>query len=172
MKKPRGDAKLKILGDALQEELFQFLRRHTMEATLEWLKADHGLSSSDRSLSDFYHWYPRKMRLLQVADFASQLESTLKQLPALKVTAEQASQVAAVSFEIQAARDQDPELFAMLSKGKHSQAQLQLEREKFEHAKKADWEHGLEALHAEIKGNAEALKHFEAMKAALTKGRS
>lgn len=169
MKKPRGDAKLKTLPDALQEELHQVLRRTTTEKAAAWLLEKHEVKTSAASLSEFFSWYPRTGWLKQSASFAANLEATIKKLPQLRISAEQASQVAQVSFEIQAAQNRDPELFAMLSKGELERARLRLDREKFEESRKSDWEKGLDALQAEIKGNAEALKHFEALTAALKK---
>jgi hypothetical protein len=170
--KARGDAKLKTLPDALQEELFQKLRRTSVAKALAWLKETHGVSSSPAAASEFFSWYPRSCTLRRAASTSEELRDTLKKLPELKVTAEQAAKIAQVNFEIQAARDRDPALFAALRRGELEAERLRLEREKFEHQKREDWEHGLEALLDEIKGNPEALRHFEAMKVAIKKGRN
>lgn len=130
MKKPRGDAKLKTLPDALQETLFQTLRRTTAEKTAAWLLEKHGVATSTGSLSEFFSWYPRTGWLKQSAAFATNLEATIKKLPELKISAEQASQVAQVSFEIQAAQNNDPELFLALQDGKLKAAKLQLDERK------------------------------------------
>lgn len=118
MKKPRGDAKLKTLPDALQETLWQLLRRTTAEKAAAWLAKTHEVQTSAGALSEFFSWYPRAGWLKQSAAFATNLEATLRKLPELKITAEQASQVAQASFEIQAAQNRDPELFLALQKGK------------------------------------------------------
>lgn len=170
VKKPRGDATLKKLPDALQEELWQHLRKNTQEKTLSWLDTTHGVCTSARALTEFYSWYPRSLTLRMAAATSDQLEHTLKKMPELKVTAEQARAVAMINFEIQAAQDRDPALFTALRKGELETQRLQLEREKHEWSKKTDAEKALDALFAEIKANPEALRHFEAMKAALAKG--
>lgn len=172
MKKPRGEAVLKNLPDALQEELWQLARRTTYPKALAWLKATHGVTVSEPTLSVFFSWYPKSLTLRLAKSTSDQLEDTLKKLPQSKYTAEQAREVASVNFELMAAQNRDAELFTMLGKAKLEAARLELDRAKFEHAKKEDWEKGLDALHEEIKGNAEALKHFEAMKAALKKARA
>ena len=118
MKKPRGDAKLKTLPDALQEELWQFLRRTTAEKAAAWLEKTHGVATSAGALSEFFSWYPRTGWLKQSANFASNLEATIRKLPELRISAEQASEIAQVSFEIQAAQNRDSELFLALQKGK------------------------------------------------------
>ncbi|MBA4136757.1 MAG: hypothetical protein C0518_05520 [Opitutus sp.] len=168
--KVRSDSKLKTLPDALQEAFFQKLRSTSVAKALAWLAEKHDVQSSPAAASEFFSWYPRSCTLRMAASTSTQLEQTLRKMPELKVTAEQAAKVAQINFEIQAAQDRDPALFTALRRGELESQRLQLEREKFEHTKKTDAEKGLEALHAEIKGNAEALKHFEAMKAALRKG--
>lgn len=167
MKKPRGDSKLKNLPDALQEQLWQILRRTTVDKTAAWLLEKHGIATSAGSLSDFFSWYPRQATLRSAASLSDQLADSIKKLPQLKVTAKDAAAIAQVNFEILAAQNRDPELFAALRKGELEVARLQLEREKFEESKKADWEKGLDALQEEIKACPAALKHFEALKAAL-----
>jgi len=160
MKKPRGDAKLKTLPDALQEELFQQLRRTTAEKAAAWLREKYAVSTSTGALSEFFSWYPRSCTLRMAARTSDQLEATLRKMPELKITAKDAARVAQVNFEIQAAQDRDPVLYASLRKGELDLRRQNLEEAKFEESKKADWEKGLDALQGEIKGNAEALKHF------------
>lgn len=172
MSKPRGDAKLKTLPDALQEKLFQFLRHHTAAKTAAWLLKEHEVTTSAGALSEFFAWYPRSCTLRMAAKSSDELAAQLKKMPELKLAAADARKIAQVNFEIQAAQDRDPALFASLRKGELEAARLQLEREKFEHDKKEDWERGLDALQAEIKNNPEALKHFESLTAALKKART
>lgn len=169
MKKTRNDAKLKTLPDALQEELWQRLRRTSYAKASAWLQKDHAIKTSERALSEFFSWYPRSCTLRMAASTSDQLAETLKKMPELKITADAAAKVAQVNFEIQAAQDRDPALFTALRKGELEVKRLQLEREKFEHEKKQDWEKGLDALQDEIKGNPEAMKHFAALTAALKK---
>ena len=101
------------------------------------------------------------------ASLSTQLEEALKKLPELRITADQARSVAQINFEIQAAQERDPALFTALRKGELEVQRLQLEREKHEWAKMSDVEKGLDALHAEIKGNAQALQLFEKLKAVM-----
>lgn len=169
-KKPRGDAILKTLPDALQEEIWQFLRHNTQQRTLEWLRTEHGITCAAGVLTAFFDWYPQQYTLRQAASTSDQLQVALRNLPKLKVTAAQASQIAQVSFEIQAQQNRDPKLYAALRKGELERARLALEREKFEESKKQDWEKGLDALLAEIKDNPTALALFKQLKAALAEG--
>lgn len=172
MKKPRGEAILKNLPDALQEQLWQVARRMTLVKAVAWLAEKHDVSVSVTTLSDWFSWYPRSLTLRMAARTSDELEATLKKMPELKIAADQAAKVAQVNFEIQAAQDRDPALYSALRKGELERERLRLEREKFEHEKKKDWEKGLDALHEEIKENPEALALFEKLRAALLKGAS
>lgn len=113
-KKPRGEAVLKNLPDALQEALWQHARRHTFAQTRAWLATTHEVDVSESTLSVFFAWYPRSLTLRAAARTSDQLEATLRKLPELKITAEQARSVAQVNFEIQAAQDRDSKLFTEL----------------------------------------------------------
>lgn len=170
MSKARGDSVLKTLPDALQEELFQFLRRNTQANTISWLETGHGVKTSPSALSEFFSWYPRSRFLLQQARASDELAEAVKNLPQLKVTAAEAREIAQASFEINAARGQDLEMFAMLAAGEDKREKRQLAREKFEWSKKTDIERALDALAAELGENEEARRHYQAMKAALAKG--
>ncbi|HSI08823.1 MAG TPA: hypothetical protein VK985_09530 [Rariglobus sp.] len=164
--KARGDSVLKTLPDALQEELYQFLRRNTQAKTLAWLQETHGIQiKSGATLTEFWTWYPKSNFLRQAAQTSDELAETLTKLPELKITAEQAREVAAASFEIAAARNRDIDTFALLGAGEDKRFKRQLAREKFEWSKKTEAEKGLEALHAEIKGDAVALQIFEQLRA-------
>jgi hypothetical protein len=167
VKKPRGEAILKNLPDKLQEELWEKTRRTTLAKACEWLRTNHEVTVSEATLSVFFSWYPRSRTLRTAAAMSEQLEDSLRKMPQLNMTAAQARAVAQVNFEIQAAQERDPALFAALRKGELEAKRLELEREKHEWSKKTDIERALDALHAEIKGCAAALQHFEAMKAAL-----
>lgn len=169
--KARGDAVLKTLPDGVQDELFVFLRGHTQRKTIEWLLKTHEVETSAASLTDFFQWYPRARTLRQAARASNRLEEALLKLPALKVTAAQAREVAQLDFELQASEDRDPALFAMLSKGELERERLRLEREKFEFSKKTDIERALDALADELGDNDEARTHYVAMKAALAKAK-
>lgn len=170
MNKPRGEAILKNLSYGLQEEIWQYANHTTLDKTCAWLVEKHAVKVSASTLSKFCSWYPRSYTLRRAASTSSELLETLRKMPELRVTADQAAQVAQVNFEIQAAQDRDPTLYAALRRGELERKRLELDREKFEHDRKKDWEQGLDALHEEIKGNAEALQHFERMTAALKKG--
>lgn len=167
--KPRGDATLKRLPDALQEELFQFLRKNSHDKTLAWLDTTHGVSTSGRALSEFFDWYPRQGFIRNVASIADQIGQEAAKLPQLRKEAQAVRDVAQVSFEIMAAQNRDSKFFLELSRERREERRLQLEREKHEWAKKSDVEKALDALHAEIAGDALALDLWQKLSARLAK---
>lgn len=167
-RKPRGDAVLKNLPDALQDELYQMLRRNTQEKVVEWLKADHGIKTDSGALSRFWEWY-HSWSLKPAADFAGSLQKQFEKMPQLKGQAEKIREITQVAFEMKAAQDRDPKLFFALGKARHDARRLALEENKFRESIKTDIEKGLDALHSEIKDNTEALTLFERLKAAVMK---
>jgi hypothetical protein len=169
--KARGDSVLKNLEDGLQEAIFQFLRRNTQAKTLEWLQETHGIAlKSGATLTEFFRWYRKSRHVIQAKSAADELAEAVTKLPEMKVTAAQAREIAQANFEILANRNQDAELFAMLSAGEEKRERLRLEREKFEWSKKTDIERALDVLAEELGENDEARRHYEAMKASLAKG--
>ncbi len=168
-RKPRGEAKLKNLPDALQEELFQFLRKNTHDKTLSWLDTTHGICTSGRALSEFFSWYPRQGFVRQAASIADQMKTEVAKLPQLRQDAKTVGEVAAVTFEILAAQNRDSKFFLELQRERREEKRLQLEREKHEWAKKSDVEKALDALQEEISGDSVALELWEKLSARIAK---
>jgi len=129
MKKPRPDAKLMTLPDALQEELYQLLRRTTLEKAKAWLADNHEVDTSTGSLSKFFSWYPQSAWLKHSADFADQLKASMEKLPALAGKAQEISAIAQAAFEIQAAQDRNAPLHLALVKRRQKDTELALKRE-------------------------------------------
>jgi hypothetical protein len=117
------------LPDALQEELYQFLRRNTHEEAQVWLQKKHGVETSTGALSKFWHWYPDSAWLKHSADFADQLKDQVAKLPQLAGKAQEISAIAQAAFEIQAAQDRNPCLHLALVKRRQKDAELALKRE-------------------------------------------
>jgi hypothetical protein len=169
-RKPRPDAILKTLPDAVQDQLMEICRSPAAadspggyQAAREWLKDKHGIEvRSDATFSKFYAWYPFSRPLELAARLAKQGEEAMKNNPKLKLDREQISELAQISFENMAVLTQDLKGFAVIGKGEREQQRLRLEREKFEWSKKTDIEKGLTALHAEIEGDEEAARLYDA----------
>lgn len=77
MRKPRGDSNLKTLPEDQQEEIIARLaaKGGTLQSVKAWLAADHRVTCSVASLSEFYSWYRLKERM-------DQTESTVEQVMA------------------------------------------------------------------------------------------
>jgi hypothetical protein len=173
--KPRPDAKLKTLPDAVQAALYALYQKKSGEECLVWLEQNHGVKSSTGALSNFAGWYPFSRPLEMVDARAKAVEAQLKADPNLHFNAEQVSAAGQIAFEQIALQLQDVKGFINLSKLRLKQRELELNLEKFRQTVKSDIDKGLDALHAEIKGNAQALQLFEKFKAAIlasTEGKS
>jgi predicted house-cleaning noncanonical NTP pyrophosphatase (MazG superfamily) len=129
MRKPRPDAKLLNLPDALQEELYQFLRRTTLEKAAAWLEDTHQIETSTGALSKFFSWYPRQAWIKSSVTFADQLAAQISKLPELQGKAAEVTAIAQAAFELQAAQDRDPKLHLALAKARTKTAELALKRE-------------------------------------------
>lgn len=128
-RKPRADAVLKSLPDALQAELFQQLRRHTLEKVQAWLASEHGVKTSAAALSTFWQWY-QSWSLQPQAQFAQALAKQFEKMPELAGQAEKISAITQTALEIKAAQDQDPKLFLALAKARRDTAKLALDERK------------------------------------------
>jgi hypothetical protein len=129
MRKPRPDAKLLNLPDALQEELYQLLRRTSLEKAAAWLEGTHQIDTSTGALSKFFSWYPRQAWIKSSVTFADQLAAQISKLPELQGKAAEVTAIAQAAFELQAAQDRDPKLHLALAKARTKTAELALKRE-------------------------------------------
>lgn len=116
MKKQRSDAVLKTLPPALQVELFARCNAASYSAVRAWLREAHSITTSEGALSKFYAWFPLSRRLEQAATFADTLKQQIEQLPAMNGRAAELSDITQIAFEMQAAQEQDGELFFNLRK--------------------------------------------------------
>jgi hypothetical protein len=116
MKKPRPDARLKTLPDAVQAQLHALYQKKSGGECLAWLRENHGVKSSAGALSDFSAWYPFSRPLELSARFADQMKAALKADPELHLNAAQLSTAAQVAFEQQALQMQNLDGFVALRK--------------------------------------------------------
>lgn len=77
-RKPPGNSTLKTLPDAVKEELFQLCDTGTQREALEWLKKEHGIETSDSTLSKFYAWYADTRFVREGNHLASNFEDWVK----------------------------------------------------------------------------------------------
>lgn len=168
--KPRGDSKLDALSSEQKELLSEWLtvENVTYAKARTRVAKEFGVTTTASALSSFYGsvalpWkYARDHKLAQSL---SQLEEGKFQ-PAMR------KQIERLAFQITTSNRVDVKtlkaLVKMITDGEKIELQkktLSLAVERFRESVKTDIEKGLDALFAEIKGNAEALALFQKFKA-------
>lgn len=79
-KKPRADSALKTLPLELQREVADRLDRESQRAVRTWLKAAHGVETSQTALTEFYQWWHAERQLESYSQDAARFRDTLKQM--------------------------------------------------------------------------------------------
>ncbi len=172
-KKPRSDNKLASLPPQLREQVVAWLVDENLPyvKVQERLHMDFGVEVSLGALSRFYATSCFSVRSSQAKEFA---EHVVQEALKMDATYDQATLalIRQKAFERAYAREGNLDELQILAgiigdseKLRLKREQLSLDREKFRQQIKSDVEKGLDALHAEIKGNAAALQLFEKMKA-------
>ncbi|AHF94210.1 hypothetical protein OPIT5_08295 [Opitutaceae bacterium TAV5] len=176
MKKPRSDSKLKSLPQHQQETLRRWLLEENVsyEDARERVHMDFGVKVSKGAIQNFY----ATCRSLEERDHAREFaEAICASAEGDGANFEQATLRLVREKAFILARMEGAESInelATLAKVLGESAKLEIKKrelalnlEKFRQQVKSDIEKGLDALHAEIKGNAEALQLFERFKAAV-----
>ncbi len=176
-KKARSDAgmKGKSLTDPQKAEVAAWLTVENVsyaDARTRMAERFGVFVKSDSTVSDFYHSFALPWKYAQASNFAAGM-SSLKRgefKPAILNRLEQ------LAFEVAASNTVDVKtlksFLKMLTdseKVELMKGNLQLGIQKFREQVKADVEKGLDALHAVLKGNPEALALFEKLKALVLK---
>ena len=73
-RKPRGDAKLKMLKPEMQAAIAERLASGTLESVRKWLKAEFMVVTSLGALSDFGSWYALSQRFKQAETYTGHLK--------------------------------------------------------------------------------------------------
>ena len=174
MKKPRSDSKLDSLPDHQRKQLIAWLVEENMpyDKVLDRIENDFNVKTSIGAISRFYAHRCFSLRSNQAMDFADHVVEELQKHGAAKYDQATLALIRQKAFERAYARDGNLDELQVLAgiigdseKLKLKREQLELDREKFRQQIKTDIEKGLDALHAEIQGDAAALKVFEQMKA-------
>lgn len=119
MKKIRPEAKIKTLEEETQDTLWQLLnvamdgreKPMTYEEARGWLLADHGVSTSNAALSDWYSWYGLRLRRERRKSVVEQASAELAEKDPSK-TREELQIFAEALFTSEAIEDRDPKAFA------------------------------------------------------------
>lgn len=170
----RADARLQNLPQEALDELWS-LRHPEVEGDKVWTLTDvaawapgrFGFEVSTSAVANFYQWLALKRRLDGAAARAEQARLELARDP--NMTPEDVERVGQLVFTTEALESGNVKGYVALARLRlQSQAQ-QLEKEKLTAAAKSKIDAGLDALFAEIKGNARAEKLFAELKAAVAK---
>jgi len=129
--KPRKDSRLKTLPPAKRKILWDFLQEHGYDEAITFVKKEFGRTTSEPSLSDFFHWYPLTAQLEEAASLTNQLKTELLALPGLNLSDDQLSEAGQVMFEMLAIKQQDSALYQGLRALRLKEKQLLLDRQKF-----------------------------------------
>jgi hypothetical protein len=167
---------LKEAGDADQAWAYGLRDKMSAEAARgEIFEHLHISLGSDKSYSSFCQWYWRKKELEEQQAGIEDFETWYADRNP-GASRERIREMGIAFFMAQAMKDGDPKTFFNMSelslaenKGALEVKKLELERQKLTQKIKTDYEKGLDAIYAEIKGNAQALELFEQFKAVISK---
>jgi hypothetical protein len=176
----RGDAKLKKLPESRQVEIWERLntKDETLASVCKWL-AEDGLRVSRQTLSEFASWYSLRLTFKQTEeDTLNFMEFARKELPTL--SDDEITRLGNKFFQLDAIKKRNPDLFLDFTTAQHNaemdhkkfdqrERELALSREKFALETKEKIDLALDALFAEIKDNAQAVKLFNQFRAVVTK---
>ncbi len=174
--------RLKTLPRADREIIWGWLQRPDMTLTQirERVRKDYDISlNSDSSLSRFRDWMFLQLRNERLNDWTEEFEEELKKFnPSAGMDKVREFTIATLLKEAVATGDKefalqvyDRDLKERQGKtvAQFKEEELLLNREKFAWMKKDDLEKALDALHDEIKDNAEALQAFQRFKGTISK---
>lgn len=168
------------LGDGVTafDQVRDWLSLESMhyETAIEKIAEEYGLSTSKGALVKFYQKHCTGFKNKRAREHAAEVRALLEAQPDINFTELTLKQIEQRAFEEAFAKDADIDGLGKLSKILEGSARLQLQQRRLEldvnkwrSAVKTDVEKGLDALQEEIKGNAEALKLFNQMKAIFIK---
>ncbi|QYM80277.1 hypothetical protein K0B96_06590 [Horticoccus luteus] len=172
-RKRRSDAKLHALPEPVKEQLIRWLTEENVsyEKAKERLEMDFNVRVSVGALCDFYATECYLQTSASAQEFVTRVEAEVRADGRAYDAATLAliRQRAYLLARTQGASVNDLATLAGIigdtARLELRQRELTLSLDKFRHQVKSDIEKGLDALHAEIKGHADALQLFERMKA-------
>lgn len=173
-KKPRGDSKLDALNGQQQALLAEWLtiENVTYAQAQKRVAEQFGITTTRSALCSFYSRFAAPWKFARAAGEADQF-AELMEGKFDEATIKRTKQLA---FEALTSPQPDIKAAKALLKIVGDSAKIELQKktltlaiEKFREDVKSDVEKGLDALFAEIKGNAEALALFQRFKACALK---
>jgi hypothetical protein len=129
-RKPRGDAKLKTLPEARQEQIAEMLAQKTLAEVKKELAAD-GLETSSQALSQFWSWWQLKQTLSEAESMTDELVERLKEAHP-QISEGQLFTRGQIIFEALALQQKSTKDWKRVQDVKHRRQLVELEREKFQ----------------------------------------
>jgi len=114
--KPRSDATLKTLPEAVQEALFALLRTESYARVRDIAREKWEVQTSPAALSEFFRWYPLSRRLEVAKSTADEMAKILAGLGDVTLDAAAIQRATQAMFEAQALRANDSETYIQLAK--------------------------------------------------------
>jgi hypothetical protein len=137
MRKPRPEAVLKNLPDAVQRALGEYLGDKTLGEAVDWLKTEHGVATSDSALSRWWAWRQARFKVEAVEAAA---EAAAEQLGAKQHwTNEQIRNAGQRLFSLMSIGMGNGQLFIGLQHAAADVARAELAQREFAHAREK-WE--------------------------------
>ncbi len=175
-RKPRVDAdgpsalqQLKALGPEEHEFILSQGKELSSARLIAQIASRHGIHGlTEQRLSDFWRWHAEQEALREMNEAAVTFRQNFsKDNPS--ATLEEAHEATLAFLHLKAGGTDDVKLMKFVLGEIRKARALAHEREKFREDLKTKLEKGLDALFQEIKGNASALQHFEAIRESLAK---
>jgi hypothetical protein len=131
-RKPRGDAKLKTLPEARQEQIAEMLAGKTLDEVKRELAAD-GLQTSRNALSEFWSWWQLKQTMAEADSMAEELIARLQESdPDLAVKPEKLFSLGQMVFETLALQQKSTKDWKRVQDVVHRRQLVQIERQRFQ----------------------------------------
>lgn len=176
-RKARSDSKLEALPDNQRDMLIRWFVEENIsyDNARDRLREDFNVSTSNDALSRFWQKHCWRQQATQAKSLAAGVRSILAGSGA-EFNEATLRLIEKRAFEIAYAKNGKIDELQTLAKIIGDSQKLAIKREQLEHSRekfiqqmKSDVEKGLDALYAELKGNAAALNLFEMLKASVMK---
>ncbi len=174
-RKARSDSKLDALPENQREMLVRWFVEENVsyDVARERLRDDFNVATSNDALSRFWQQHCFRQAATQAKTLAAGVKDILVGSGG-EFNAATLSLIEKRAFEIAYAKNGNIDELQTLAKIIGDSQRLQITRDQLEHSRekfieqmKSDVEKGLDALYAELKGNAAALEIYEKLKASV-----
>lgn len=129
-RKPRGDAKLKTLPEARQEQIAEMLAAKTLQDVKRELAQD-GLQTSANALSEFWSWWQLRQQFAEKESLVEELMASFKEANP-DISEEKLFEHGQTVFALLALKDGSAKDWKRVQDVRHRRQIISLERQKFQ----------------------------------------